>query len=191
VHDDALVRRLLAGEEPAFDEFFAEYFPRVYRFALARLRGRPEAAEEVVQRTLIRALHRLETWRGEATLLTWICTLCRHEMADAAARDGRLREVSMFDTQPAARAALEELASAPADDPETAFRRAELSRLVHLALDHLPGRYGEALEWKYIEEASVGEIAHRLGIGYKAAESLLSRARAAFRDSFTVLREGE
>lgn len=42
--DTVLVRRLLAGEEAAFDEFFAGYFPRVYRFALARLGGDADAA---------------------------------------------------------------------------------------------------------------------------------------------------
>jgi DNA-directed RNA polymerase specialized sigma24 family protein len=42
------------------------------------------------------------------------------------------------------------------------------------------------LEWKYIHELSVQEIAERLGVGYKAAESLLTRARAAFREGFSL-----
>jgi DNA-directed RNA polymerase specialized sigma24 family protein len=61
---------------------------------------------------------------------------------------------------------------------------------VQLTLDYLPARYGDALEWKYIEELSVGEIADRLGVGYKAAESLLTRARAAFRDAFSSVGGG-
>jgi len=60
-------------------------------------------------------------------------------------------------------------------------RRAELSRLVHVTLDHLPGRYGDALEWRYIQELSVDDVAARLGLGYKATESLLDRGTAAGR----------
>jgi len=52
-------------------------------------------------------------------------------------------------------------------------------------LDYLPAHYGSALEWKYLDDLSVREIAARLGMGEKAAESLLTRARRAFRDAFT------
>lgn len=173
--DAELVRRLLAGEEAAFDEFFALYFPRLYRFALARLDGNGDAAEEAVQRALIRALDHLHTFRGDAALLTWLCTVCRHEIAGWIAREVREDGLRLVGS-----------AAADADGPEAALQRHELSRLVHVTLDGLPGRYGEALEWKYIDDLSVDEIARRLGVGYKAAESLLSRARAAFRDTFVL-----
>jgi DNA-directed RNA polymerase specialized sigma24 family protein len=62
--------------------------------------------------------------------------------------------------------------------------------LVRLTLDQLPARYGDALEWKYVEGLSVKEIAVRLGVGPKAAESLLTRARQAFRDAFATLSPG-
>ncbi|HYU25878.1 MAG TPA: sigma factor-like helix-turn-helix DNA-binding protein, partial [Thermoanaerobaculia bacterium] len=56
-----------------------------------------------------------------------------------------------------------------------------------VALDRLPRHYGDVLEWKYIEGAAVNEIAVRLGTTAKAAESLLTRARSAFREAFTTL----
>jgi DNA-directed RNA polymerase specialized sigma24 family protein len=59
--------------------------------------------------------------------------------------------------------------------------------MVHGALDQLPTRYGNALEWKYVEGASVREIAGRLQLGAKATESLLTRARAAFREVFNAI----
>ncbi len=68
------------------------------------------------------------------------------------------------------------------DDPLHGADRAELGRLVHAVLDRLPGRYGDALEWKYVEGRSVEEISERLGIGQTAAQSLLARARVAFRE---------
>lgn len=185
--DIALARRVLAGDEAAFDEFFAGYFPPLYRFALARLGGDEDASEEIVQRVLIRALDRLHTYRGEAALLTWLCTLCRREIAGWLEREGRIRDVSLSDDRPEMRAALDALAAVDADDPEAALRRRELSGFVQLTLDYLPARYGDVLEWKYIQELSVGEIADRLGVGYKAAESLLTRARAAFRDGFSFV----
>lgn len=185
--DIALARRVLAGDESAFDEFFAGYFPPLYRFALARLGRDEDASEEIVQRVLIRALDRLHTYKGEAALLTWLCTLCRREIAGWLEREGRIRNVSFSDDRPEMRAALDALAAVDADDPEAALRRRELSGLVQLTLDYLPARYGDVLEWKYIQELSVGEIADRLGVGYKAAESLLTRARAAFRDGFSLL----
>jgi RNA polymerase sigma-70 factor (ECF subfamily) len=185
--DLMLARRLLAGDEAAFDEFFAAYSPRLYRFALGRLDGNEDAAEEIVQRVLIRGLERLRSYRGEAALLTWLCTLCRHEIAAWRERHGRAREVSLFEDRPELRAMLDSLAAAKMDDPETELRRRELTGFVQLTLDHLPGRYGEVLEWKYIHDLSVDEIALRLGVGYKAAESLLTRARAAFREGFSFV----
>jgi RNA polymerase sigma-70 factor (ECF subfamily) len=190
VTDAALVRRVCNGEAAAFDEFFACYFPRLYRFALARLNGNEDASEEVVQRTLIRGLDRLHTYRGDAALLTWLCTLCRHEIAEWSAREGRGRPISLSDEAEAARMVLGSLEAHEIDGPEHALERREVSRLVHATLDELPEKYADALEWKYLENLPVEQIAGRLGVGYKAAESLLTRARVAFRDGFSRLGGG-
>ena len=185
--DAALARRICAGDAEAFDEFFSLYFPRLYRFALTRLNGNEDAAEEVVQCTLIRGLDRLNSFRGDSTLLTWLCTLCRHEIADWISRNGRHHEISLSDEREAVRLTLDSLSTADIDAPDRALQRREMSHLVHSTLDELPERYGEALEWKYMENVTVDEVARRLGLGYKAAESLLTRARAAFRESFSKL----
>ena len=68
------------------------------------------------------------------------------------------------------------------------YSSGETRRLVQSVLDSLPARYGDVLEWKYVEGRSVEEIGVRLGIGHTAAQSILARARAAFRDALdTVL----
>jgi RNA polymerase sigma-70 factor, ECF subfamily len=185
--DLALARRVLAGDQAAFDEFFDRYFPRLYRFAVARLANDEDAAEDIVQQVLIRALGRLHTYRGEAALLTWLCTLCRREIAARLENQDRRREVPLVDDRPEIRMAIDALAASELVDPETSLQRRELAELVRLTLDHLPGHYGDVLEWKYMQELSVHEIAGRLGVGYKAAESLLTRARAAFRDGFALV----
>ena len=180
-----LARRVLDGDESASEVFFAEYFPRLYRFACIRLGGDAQAAEDVVQATLIRGVRKLHTYRGEAALFTWLCTLCRREVGVWLERAGRSMEVALADDLPAARMALD-AAAGLASDPESLAARRELSRLVQLTLDQLPGRYAQVLEWKYIQGLTVSEIAGQLGLGYKAAESLLTRARQSFRDAFAV-----
>src|SRR5881392_686601 len=59
-----LVRRMLGGDEQAFDEFFTDYFPRLFRFAVLRLRDQ-DAAEDIVQTSLIAGVRHLGSWRGE------------------------------------------------------------------------------------------------------------------------------
>lgn len=182
-----LARRLRAGDEAAFEAFFAEYFPRVYRFARVRLAGDDDGAEEVAQTTLIKALGKVATYRGEAALFTWLCAFCRHEIAGWLARTGKTARVSLADDSADMRAVLDAIAALSRDGPEQEYERRELSRLVHATLDHLPGKYGDALAWKYLEGRPVEEIGRRLGLGSKAAESLLTRARQAFREGFAVV----
>jgi RNA polymerase sigma-70 factor (ECF subfamily) len=62
--------------------------------------------------------------------------------------------------------------------------------LVHVALDRLPPRYAQLLEWKYLEDVPVKEMAQRLGSSPKATESMLTRARNVYRDVLEALLVG-
>jgi RNA polymerase sigma-70 factor (ECF subfamily) len=178
---------MLAGDERAFDQFFDGHFPGLYRFALTRLSHDEDAAEEIAQATICKAIAKLGTYRGEAALFTWLCTFCRHEISAYYKRNQlATRKVDLIEDTPEVRAALESVGGM-FEDPGSAFDRAEVSRLVQVALDQLPSHYGNALEWKYLEGRSVKEIATRLKLSSKATESLLTRARAAFRDAFGAL----
>ena len=188
--DQALVKRLLAGQESAFNEFFDSFFPRLYRFALARLGNDAQIAEDVVQATFCAVIDKLETYRGEAALFSWICTFCRHEISAYFRANRRFQaETALVEDSPEIRAALESLAG-EADDQLETVRRKEVARLVQVALDHLTPKYSQVLRWKYMQGRSVDQIAHDLNLGVKAAESLLTRARLAFRDGFSSLVEG-
>jgi RNA polymerase sigma-70 factor (ECF subfamily) len=180
-----LVRRMLGGDEAAFDEFFADYFPRLFRFAVLRLRD-PDAAEDIVQTSLMAAMRHLGSWRGEASLFTWLCTICRREIAAWQKRTSRRVIMSIEDDDKSLRGALDSIGAA-AEAPDARLVREDTGRTVQLALDHLPPRYSRALEWKYLEELSVDDIAGRLQCTPKAAESLLTRARTAFRDAFAAV----
>lgn len=186
--DHDLVGRLLAGDERAFNLFFDSYFPRLYRFALVRLGQDEHAVQDVVQETLCKALRGIGSWRGEASLFTWLCQICRNELAGYFRKRGRERDrVVLLEDHPEIRASLESTEMPALGDPVAGFRRTEVIRLVQATLDHLPGRYGDALEWKYMEGLAVEEIAARLGTTAIAAQSLLARARRAFREAFAPI----
>jgi RNA polymerase sigma-70 factor (ECF subfamily) len=185
--DRFLVKRMLTGEEPAFEEFFEDYFPRLYRFALPRVHHDADMAEELVQATLCIAITKLKSYRGEAALFTWLCTICRREIGSTLKKQSREAQPLLLDDTPEARASLESLAAALSQQPESQVLREEISRMVQTTLDCLPRWYASALEMKYLKDLPVNEIASRLNLRPKAAESLLTRARQAFREGFLSL----
>jgi len=155
--------------------------------------GRRELAEEFAQDAIIKGLSQLANYRGEASLLTWLTAICRSEIAMAQRRNPRAGSMQpLLEDDPAVRSALELLAS-PDQQPEMQARQQELRLLVQAVLDFLPPGYGDLLEWKYVDGLTIAELARRLGRSEKATESMLSRARAAFReavdDTFSVRSE--
>jgi RNA polymerase sigma-70 factor (ECF subfamily) len=186
--DLALVQTLLAGDEREFARFFADYYPRLFRFAFTRLNSDADTADEVAQRTLCRAVRKLHLYRAEASLFTWLCQICRHEIHDLLeTRNRRDRRHISIDDDPDVRAALESLPADRQHDPAGVATRTELLALVQLVLDYLPPRYADALEWKYVEDLGVQEIAQRLDLSVHAAESLLARARRSFREAWLTV----
>jgi len=185
--DRELVDRLLRADAGAFDEFFNEYYPKLYRFAKRRAPHDCAAAEDVAQATLCRAFESLRGYRGEAALFTWLCTLCRREMSQRWHDKDAAADALLAEDHPEVRAALESLAANEGADPLLATDRAQLRDAIRVALDYLPAPYGDILEWKYLRDMSIGEIASRLGRSPKAAESLLTRAREAFREAFSLI----
>lgn len=186
--DHDLIRRMLSGDERAFGAFFEVYFPRLYRFALPRLGRDVEASREVVQATLVKVMRNLASYRGEAALFTWMCQICRREIVDyLRATRRRSERLVLLDDDDEIRAALESIEAPEETNPSVQYSRAELRRVVRQVLDRLPERYGDVLEWKYIEGRSVEEIGALLGIGHIAAQSLLARARISFRQALETV----
>jgi RNA polymerase sigma-70 factor (ECF subfamily) len=164
---------MIAGDQAAFATFAQDYIPAVYRFAQRRV-GDRELTRDIAQATVCKAIANLRSFRGEAGLMTWLCACCRNEIAAHYRRQGHNREVEMTEQ--------DIVASAPG--PELVLLGKEKAKRVHAALDALPPRYSQALEWKYVDRLPVEEIARRLEVGPKAAESLLTRARQSFRNAF-------
>jgi len=180
-----LVSRMRAGDESAFDAFADHYIPGLYRFAVRRLGQQRELAREIVQTSVCKVLEGLDSYRGDAPLFTWLCACCRNEIALHYRRQNSHPTVHLVgDDERSAPSTLPSRAAGP----EEQLLETELRGLVHLALDHLPPAYASVLEWKYLEELPVHEIARRLQLGDKAAESMLTRARKAFRETYERLK---
>lgn len=151
----------------------------------------PDAAREVAQITLTRAVSKLSSYRAESALFTWLCAICRNETSDWLRKQGRYREhIVLAEDFPEVQAAVDSFQLPEQMSPEHQYRRLELLRLIQVALDKLPPKYGDILEWKYIEGHSIKEISDRLNIGDEATQSLLARAKRAFAEIYSTLSGG-
>ena len=190
--DKKLAKRVLEGDQASFDAFFNSYYPRLFRFALVRLDNDRDLADETAQVVLCQALSKLDTYRGEAPLFSWLCTFCRYEVSkQRKARHRAQGDTPLTEDDPAVKAALDSLLAQTSADPDVALYQSEVQRLFKVAMDHLPALYADTLEAKYVHDLSVNQIASQLGRSPKATESILTRARAAFRDVFRTLIDEE
>jgi RNA polymerase sigma-70 factor (ECF subfamily) len=181
-NDLALAKALVDGDERQFAIFFDEYFPRLYRFASTRLGSDEELVRDIVQATLMNAIRGLGRFRGDAAMFTWLCQICRNEIA------GYYRKLSKSVPEVAAddeaiRPILESLEADDELSPDVQFESLQAKRLIQEVLDFLPANYGNALEWKYIHGFSVTEIANKMEVSELAAQSVLARARTAFKQA--------
>lgn len=183
--DLQLAKAVAHGDSRAFASFFDLYFPRLYRFLLRLCNGDAALAEELTQAALVIALEALPTYRGEASLLTWLCTIARNEHTRERRRLQRLQpSPETIEEEEQALASVDRLR--PSDEPPHALAEAQQSARVHAVLDALSPVHAECLELKYVLGFSMQEIAHRLGRTEKAVEGLLSRARGEFRALFAM-----
>jgi len=123
----------------------------------------------------------MKNYRGEASMFTWLCQICRNEIA-IIYRKQKKSVLTVTADDDAIRSILESLESESAT-PEQHYLDLEARKLLAEVLDFLPGNYGEALQWKYVLELSVTEIADRLELTDLATQSLLARARTSFRNA--------
>ena len=182
--DLKLARSLVTGDEKMFNQFFEHFFPRLYRFAFSRLSDE-SIVEDVVQSTLMNAMRGMKNYRGEASMFTWLCQICRNEIATIYRKQGK-SVLTVTADDDAIRPILESLESESAT-PEQHYLDLEARNLLAEVLDFLPGNYGKALEWKYVLGLSVTEIANRLGLTELATQSLLARARTSFRNALNQI----
>jgi RNA polymerase sigma-70 factor (ECF subfamily) len=185
--DEAALRAaILAGSTAAWDRLYARGAEPVHRFLLARARQRLGPAwlrdhslvDEAYQETWLVAVRRLDRFDPErAPFVAWLFGIAERVWLDVARRHGRgPQSLGVPETGQATPAATD----AETDDVDT-------TEAIAAALAGLPPAYAAALREKYLENDDVRSIAARRGLGAKAAESLLGRARAAFRRLYRSL----
>ena len=180
-HETALRARVLAGDTDAWRLLYESHFESLYAYAYHRSGRDANRTDDVVQNSWMVAVRRLRSFQpGAGSFESWLRGICdnalRNERRRWHRKDRRTRSLSVEDGD-----------AALAAEPYQRQDGRELAEQIALALTALPAPYQSVLRAKYEERMSVVEIAGRSGSTVKSAESLLSRARAAFRKTYDNL----
>jgi RNA polymerase sigma-70 factor (ECF subfamily) len=169
--DAELVRAILAGSRPHFDLLYEAYFPRVYRFAVKRLRDAGEA-EDVTQEVFVTVFRRLHTWAGDSSLLVWIFGITRNKV-NRRFRGHRPRLESLD-----GEGALAIAGSHPAADRAVDARRL-LEQCEEVIEHRLTPLQRRIFHLKHLRRQSIRSIAGALGKSEDAIKANLYRMRRA------------
>lgn len=180
VDEMELVKRMRAGDRQSFDDFFNAHATRLASFASRRCALDAAALEDVVQQTMIKAIKNLNGFRGESTLFTWLCQICRNLLADVRRKAARQPILESLDGMVASQRSTMPVQLIDYRDPLDTCSADAMQSVIRRAVNDLPARYGRILELKYGDELSIAEIASAMGLSESAAQSLLARARRAF-----------
>lgn len=160
-----------AGDPEAFGRIFRLYYPGLVAHARRRLFD-PQAAEDAVQETLLRAYRALPRFNGQYRLGGWLHRILVNVCIDESNR--RRRQGDVVDRLSAVRSPD---AAEPAD---LALVPTDGTALTD-ALDDLPAPYREALVLRFVEERTYEEISRAVDISEDNARARVSRAKAALR----------
>jgi len=172
--EQAIRDAVLAGDAALWRAWYGEHFDRLAAYVRWRCGGLADLTDDVVQDTWLTAVRRLRSFDPDrGSFFAWLCGI-----ASNAARNAlRSRRRQTRRAQP-----LE-----PGDEPQAtgsdpaAIEKAER---VADALAVLPEHYEAVLRAKYLDQLTVAAIAAARGDSAKAVESLLARAREAFREAY-------
>jgi len=162
------VAAILAGSREDFELLYETYFPRVYAFALKRLRDASEA-EDVTQEVFVTVIRALASWEGRSSLLVWIFGITRNKVS----RRFRSRRLQ--------REAPEEEASKVASNAcppdRAADARRVLERCEHAVATRLTPLQRRIFHLKHLRRQSIRAIAQALGKSEDAIKANLYRMR--------------
>lgn len=165
VSDLELMQRIARRDRQAGARLFDRYAREVFEFLARRVGG--DAAEDLLQEVFIRALRRASTFRGEASVRTWLFAIARNTIRE------RLR--ARIDQT------LSNASADPAPGPEALLIRAQAGRRLVAALCELPDELGIVWELHRVDGYSHAEIAELLSIRPEASRKRLQRANEALR----------
>jgi RNA polymerase sigma-70 factor (ECF subfamily) len=177
-----LVRDLLSADpgrrRRALGELYERHRRRVFNVAY-RVLGDWNGAQDLAQEVFLHLADRIGSFRGEATLTSWLYRVTVNRAIDSRRRDAR-RPAWKVGEGP-----IDEEVRRPADPaqpvpPPEALDRAERAREVHRALQRVSPKLRAILVLRYVEGLSYDELREVLGCSLGTVKSRLSRAHAAF-----------
>jgi RNA polymerase sigma-70 factor, ECF subfamily len=168
---DAVVR----GDEGAWRILWDRYFDSIHAYVHWKLRQSPERAEELVQESWMIAVRSIRKFdAGRSTFGTWLRGIANNVLRNELRKQGR-EPLAALDDEAA-------IPSPPVPPPT------DSNEAVSAVLQTLPEDYRDVLTAKYFDGLAVVEIAATSGRSVKAVESLLTRARDAFRRAWPQTR---
>ena len=161
---------VLAGDQRAWRTWYEESFDDLYRYVRWRCGGRRDWADEIVQETWLTAVRQVRRFNPRlGSFLAWLRGIAANVLRNHLRKQRRSPK-------------FEPLADSHAG--EVSLAESPWEEQVAAALDAISDREEAVLRAKYLDGMSVAEIASANGETPKAVESLLSRARQAFRDVY-------
>jgi RNA polymerase sigma-70 factor (ECF subfamily) len=173
--ESALLSGAAGGDPDAVRALIDSVGPVVYGFVFARVGGDEPTAQDLLQETLMEALRSAPTFRGDASLRTWVCAIARRRLARHYEAE---RRHAVAESGLALLGGIGGLAGGPGASDELE-RRDEIVR----ALGRLPAVHRQVLVLKYLDDLPVSAIADELGRSPVQVQSLLQRARDGLRRS--------
>lgn len=169
-----LIARVLTGDRLAARTLYDQHAPRVYRLVY-RMVGDEDLASEYTQDTFVKAFSKLEGFRQESALSTWL-----HAIAVSMVRSG-MRRVTRFRAREADLVEAAELpaAGSPNGDPDLRDRLAR-------ELESLPEKFRTMVVLHDIEGYTHQEIAAMTGVPEGTCKTRLMNARAKLREALAV-----
>jgi len=172
---EKLVEQVLAGKRGAATAFYKEFSPKLRRYLNSKL---PEGEiEELLQDTFSSAFDSMPLYRGDSSVSTWLISIARHEVADYYRK--KYVRAAVEKTAPLFENMVSEVLS-----PEFVMKKKTIEKRFFATYRALSRQYQDILSYRYELSMSVKEIAERMDLSFKATESLLFRARLAFREEY-------
>jgi RNA polymerase sigma-70 factor (ECF subfamily) len=182
--DLALVAASMSGDIAAFEELVRRYDRKLLRIAL-QVTHNQEDAQEAVQETFLKAYQKLNQFRGNSKLSTWLIRIALNESLMTLRKRRRYtQELPLEYEDPNG----EHLPLDVADwspNPEQLYSRSELQEILRKALEGLPPALRVVFVLRDVEGLSTNETSAALDLGSSAVKARLFRARLQLREKLS------
>jgi RNA polymerase sigma-70 factor (ECF subfamily) len=156
--------------------WFDDALPRIFGYFLPRVGGSVPLAEDLTQETMLAAVRALPAQGPNGELMPWLFGIARNKLVDHYRRHGRDRErAGPSDLD------VEAIAEGDTRLPVLDLHAIHTRDAIVQTLATLPARQRLAIVLRYLDDLSVEDVADALDLSLQATESLLARARRAFR----------